>query len=76
MNGRHRPAQLADLPYIVSLYNSTVPSRQITADLEPVSVESRLAWFHAHTDSKRPLWVVDFPSSEPGNDRIAAWLSF
>jgi L-amino acid N-acyltransferase YncA len=42
-----RDATLDDLPAIVAIYNSTVPSRQVTADLEPVSVESRLPWFQA-----------------------------
>jgi L-amino acid N-acyltransferase YncA len=66
----YRDATLDDLPAIVAIYNSTVPSRQVTADLEPVSVESRLPWFHAHGPATRPLWVVE----EAG--RVIAWLSF
>jgi L-amino acid N-acyltransferase YncA len=34
-----------DLPVIVEIYNSTVPSRMVTADPEPIPVESRRAWF-------------------------------
>jgi L-amino acid N-acyltransferase YncA len=67
---RHRPAVRADLPQIVEIYNSTVPSRMVTADTEPVPVESRLRWFEEHTPGARPLWVVE----DAG--RIAAWLSF
>jgi L-amino acid N-acyltransferase YncA len=66
----YRDATLDDLSAIVAIYNSTVPSRLVTADLEPVSVESRLAWFHAHGPQKRPLWVVE----DAG--RVIAWLSF
>jgi L-amino acid N-acyltransferase YncA len=66
----YRDATLDDLPGIVAIYNSTVPSRLVTADLEPVSVESRLAWFHAHGPQARPLWVVE----EAG--KVIAWLSF
>jgi L-amino acid N-acyltransferase YncA len=66
----YRDATLDDLPGIVAIYNSTVPSRLVTADLEPVSVESRLAWFHAHGPRARPLWVVE----EAG--KVIAWLSF
>src|ERR1700761_7763139 len=73
MSLSYRDATLDDLPAIVAIYNSTVPSRQVTADLEPVSVESRLAWFHAHGPQKRPLWVVE-DSEQPG--RVIAWLSF
>ena len=36
-----RDAIEADLPAIVEIYNATVPTRMATAELEPVSVESR-----------------------------------
>lgn len=65
-----RDAVLDDLPAIVAIYNSTIPSRQVTADLEPVSVESRTAWFHAHGPAKRPLWVVHRDGT------LVAWISF
>lgn len=65
-----RDAVVADLPAIVEIYNSTVPSRKVTADLEPVSVEHRLEWFQHHTPEKRPLWVME----EAGE--IAGWLGF
>lgn len=64
-----RDATLSDLPAIVAIYNSTVASRQVTADLTPVTVDSRLSWFHAHTPSHRPLWVA-----EQGGE-IVGWLS-
>jgi L-amino acid N-acyltransferase YncA len=57
MTLNYRDATLDDLPAIVAIYNSTIASRQVTADLEPVSVESRLAWFLAHRLLVRPLWV-------------------
>lgn len=73
---RLRDATLADLPAIVEIYNSTVPSRQVTADTEPVSVDSRLAWFHAHGPLARPLWVAERPASGTVPASIAGWLSF
>ncbi|MFN0302598.1 MAG: N-acetyltransferase family protein [Burkholderiales bacterium] len=66
----HRGATRSDLPQIVEIYNATIPSRMVTADTEPVSVESRVYWFEEHTPDRRPLWVVE----EAGH--IAAWLSF
>ncbi|CAN5329913.1 GNAT family N-acetyltransferase [soil metagenome] len=54
-----RLADPADLPAIVDIYNSTVASREVTADTEPVTVESRLAWFRAHQRLERPLWVAE-----------------
>lgn len=70
MTFSYRDATLDDLPAIVAIYNSTIASRQVTADTEPVSVESRRAWFDAHGPNVRPLWVVE----EAG--RVIAWLSF
>ncbi|MET3130738.1 L-amino acid N-acyltransferase YncA [Oxalobacteraceae bacterium GrIS 1.11] len=69
---RHRPATLADLPGIVAIYNSTVASREVTADTEPVSVESRLAWFHEHAAGRRPLWIIE-TDAEPA---MLGWLSY
>ncbi|MGO4278075.1 MULTISPECIES: GNAT family N-acetyltransferase [Cupriavidus] len=66
-----RLATPADLPGIVEIYNSTVPSRMVTADTEPVSVASRQAWFDAHQPERRPLWVC-----EDAEGRMAGWLSY
>lgn len=65
-----RDASEADLPAIVEIYNATIPGRMVTADTEPVSVASRIPWFHAHNPRTRPLWVYE------DNGRICAWLSF
>jgi phosphinothricin acetyltransferase len=67
----HRDATPADLPAIVAIYNSTVASRMVTADTEPVSVESRQAWFRDHTPDKRPLWVVC-----DADGAVAGWMSY
>jgi len=64
-----RHAVLSDLPAIVAIYNAAIPGRLATADTEPVSVESRLAWFDAHSATKRPLWVLDDQGT------VAAWAS-
>jgi len=66
----HRIATLSDLPRIIAIYNATISSRMVTADLEPVSVESRVPWFEQHTPGLRPLWVVE------RNAQVVAWLSF
>lgn len=71
---RHRIATLDDLPAIVAIYNSTVASREVTADTEPVSVESRLPWFHEHQPERRPLWVIeDAAAAAPA---ILGWISY
>jgi len=65
-----RNAAIEDLPKIVEIYNSTIAGRMVTADLAPVTVESRLHWFHQHNPQTRPLWVFT------QEDEIAGWLSF
>lgn len=52
-----RPALRQDLPAIVDIYNSTVTTRQSTADLSPTTVAEREMWFAAHTD-KRPIYAL------------------
>lgn len=65
-----RIARLDDLTAIVAIYNASIPSRQSTADLEPVTVESRMAWFVMHAPDHRPIWVA-----EQGGE-VVGWLSF
>jgi len=65
-----RLAVKSDLPAIVSIYNSTVSTRQSTADTVEVSVDSREEWFRQHTPDKRPLMVHE------QDGRIIAWVSF
>jgi phosphinothricin acetyltransferase len=64
-----RDASERDLPAIVAIYNATVPSRMVTADLEPITVESRREWLHAH-DRRQPLWVLDDAGA------VCGWLGF
>lgn len=54
-----RKAEIEDLLWIVGVYNSTIASRASTADLEPVSVESRVEWFTQHQKRNRPLWIAE-----------------
>jgi L-amino acid N-acyltransferase YncA len=65
-----RDATAADLPHIVAIYNESIPGRFATADVDPVTVDERRAWFERHSPGRRPLWVA---TSEGG---IAGWLSF
>jgi phosphinothricin acetyltransferase len=66
-----RFAERADLPDIVAIYNAAIPAHMATADLEPISVGSREAWFAAHNPDRLPLWVaVD------EQNQVIGWLSF
>lgn len=71
-----RNAIAQDLPQIVAIYNQTIASRQVTADLEPVTVAQRQGWFRAHNAATRPLWVVE-SSHLPGEPpSVIAWVSW
>ncbi len=65
-----RIAEEKDLDDIVAIYNSTIPTRQSTADTAEVTVASRLEWFRQHDPEKRPLLVHE------DNGKVVAWVSF
>ena len=67
-----RLATDADLPAIVEIYNSIIPSRMVTADLEPVTVEARRPWLDAHNAKTRPVWILIDETSGAS----AGWMSF
>jgi L-amino acid N-acyltransferase YncA len=64
-----RDATEADLPGIVEIFNATIPSRMVSAQIDPVSVEERLPWFRAHSTDHHPLWVMC------EEKQVMAWLS-
>ena len=72
-----RLATIDDLPRIVEIYNQSIAGKQATADLQPVSVADRQAWFDAHTGN-RPLVVAQTrseTSSETSLGEIVGWGS-
>ena len=72
----HRLATRDDLPLIVDIYNSTVASREVTADTEPVTVQSREAWFADHAPERRPLWVIHAADDTREHPEVLGWLSY
>ncbi len=66
----YRNATQADLPAIVAIYNQTIAGRMVTADLEPVSVAQRQAWFDAHSPERHPIQVAERAG------KVVGWLSW
>ncbi|MFL0553476.1 GNAT family N-acetyltransferase [Enterococcus hirae] len=66
---RYSIAAKEDLPRIVEIYNQSILTKQSTADVTPVTIEDKLAWFEAHDPKKRPLWIMQ----EAGV--IIGWIS-
>jgi L-amino acid N-acyltransferase YncA len=72
----HRLARPDDLPAIVAIYNSTVASREVTADTEPVTVASRQQWFDDHDPARRPLWVIHDAADGAAAPAVLGWMSY
>ncbi|MDB4608064.1 N-acetyltransferase, partial [bacterium] len=54
-----RDATDTDLPAIVSIYNESISGGKATADLVPVTVKERWAWFQEFDPDRRPCWVAE-----------------
>jgi len=65
-----RDALESDLPVIIDIYNATVPTRMVTAELKPTTVQARLAWFREHSSDEYPFWVAET------DGRVIGWLDF
>ncbi len=64
-----RDARESDLPAIIKIYNAAIATRMSTAQLEPVTLESRQNWLKDHSAGRHPFWVVEI------DGKIAGWLT-
>jgi L-amino acid N-acyltransferase YncA len=64
-----RDAAEADLSAIIDIYNVAIATRMSTAQLEPVTVESRRRWLSEHSPDQHPFWVTEI------DGQIAGWLT-
>ena len=72
----HRTAAPHNLPAIVDIYNSTIASREVTADTEPVTLLSRQQWFDDHNPERRPLWVIHSADDAASEPEVLGWMSY
>ena len=70
-----RLASPDDLPAIVRIYNDAVDERFATADLRPVTVGQRAAWFDAHDPATFPIHVFEEERSVLGWCSLSAYRS-
>jgi L-amino acid N-acyltransferase YncA len=68
-----RIAKSEDLDAIVSIYNQAIASGQKTADITPVSPESRVEWFNNHMPNKYPIIVAEEDYTIVGYLSISAY---
>ncbi|MEY2537331.1 MAG: hypothetical protein QOG67_1071 [Verrucomicrobiota bacterium] len=64
-----RDAVPDDLAALVAIYNAAIATRISTAQLEPVTVESRRDWLKDHTATRHPFWVME------NDGQVAGWLT-
>jgi L-amino acid N-acyltransferase YncA len=64
-----RDAVQSDLPAIIDIYNAAVATRISTAQLDPVTVESRREWLNEHSADRHPFWVMEL------DGKVAGWLT-
>jgi phosphinothricin acetyltransferase len=64
-----RDATQADLPAIIDIYNAAVATRVSTAQLDPVTVETRREWLNEHSPHRHPFWVMELEGE------VAGWLT-
>jgi L-amino acid N-acyltransferase len=64
-----RIATAGDLPTINDIYNYYVLRSTCTYQLEPETLEARLAWFAAHPSDKYPVTVAEL------NGQVVGWGS-
>ncbi len=73
-------AGLHDLPAILKIYNQSIAGKQATANLVPVSIDERKAWYDEHLHNPaRPIYVVKAINSLESKhplQTIVAWGSF
>lgn len=64
-----RFASEQDWKDIVNIYNQAVEEHSSTADMEPITVESRLDWLKQHSEHTYPFFVSEV------NNMITGWCS-
>lgn len=64
-----RDACESDLPAIIRIYNAAIVTRVSTAQLEPVTLESRRNWLKDHSPDRHPFWILELDGT------IAGWLT-
>lgn len=65
-----RAASEEDLLAIVEIYNSTIASRLVTADLAPITVDERRPWLIEHIQIGHPVMVAVH------DEQVIGWFSF
>jgi L-amino acid N-acyltransferase YncA len=67
-----RPSKLEDAAAINSIYNEVILNTQATFDLEPKTLEERIAWLKEH-DEMHPVIVAEIEGFVAGWAALSRW---
>ena len=73
MNANIRIATAGDIPAITEIYNQAIAMQSATADMSPVSIESRHTWLSEHAPNEYPVYVAE--SQGTITDGVLGWCS-
>ena len=59
MGFQNRLAAVEDVPAITEIYNQAIALKSVTADISPVSEDSRRSWLAEHSAEKYPVFVAE-----------------
>ena len=54
-----RFANIADLPFIVDIYNQAIRSRCATGDMQEFAVDERIEWFEKFDNNEYPIYIAE-----------------
>lgn len=64
-----RKSTQADWERIIEIYNEAIETGYSTAEISPVSVDSRSGWLHGHDGADYPIYVAEI------DEEIRGWCS-
>lgn len=65
-----RAATREDIPDLLAIYNHAVVHTTASYDLEPVSLDSRLAWFDDKVQTGWPVWMAE------DDGQVVGWATY
>jgi L-amino acid N-acyltransferase YncA len=73
MDFQIRLAAVEDLPVITEIYNQAIAMKSATADISPVSEDSRRTWLAEHSADKYPVFIAEYQGTVMGYSSLSPY---
>jgi L-amino acid N-acyltransferase YncA len=73
MDFQIRMAAVEDVPAITEIYNQAIALKSVTADISPVSEDSRRSWLAEHSAEKYPVFVAEEQGAVMGYSSLSPY---